>query len=71
MYSENRNCNPNYQNWTDSAGFSCATYKANKWCSWNMYGPEWDWINWGTMNKYTNGGYSGLNCPQCGCRPYG
>ena len=35
------------------------------------YGKKWKWAKWGPMTRWTRNGYSGLNCPQCGCKSYG
>ena len=61
-------CNPDAANWMDSDNMQCEGYKLNNYCtSDGQHGSGWD-HSWGeTFADFENGGYTALNCPECGC----
>ena len=62
-------CNPDYATWTD--GFSsCQEYFDNGWCtSRGQKGPAWaaNGVDHLSFYSWKSSGFTGLNCPQCGC----
>ena len=62
-------CNPDAANWNDSEGMLCADQAAFNYCTADGdYGTLWDVDRTGkTFANFENGGYTALNCPECGC----
>ena len=63
-------CNPDSTNWYDTSGYPCTNYAMDALCTADGgYGLAWN-PEWGLFEHYaTNDGFSGLNCPECGCTP--
>ena len=65
-------CNSEHRTWTDTRGKSCAFYKYSHLCSllsarelsrpWRKNDFQRNFM------RYQNGGWTALNCPQCGCK---
>lgn len=65
-------CNPNFKSWKDSRGFTCQSYSTRRYC--NLLSGTHMTRSWRRrerfrkFDKFQSGGFTALNCPQCGCR---
>ena len=65
-------CNPNADTWTDQWGYTCADYANSNVCTtdgdygsyWDSAGVDLDLVD---LDDWSDGSYSGWNCPECGC----
>ena len=64
-------CHPDYKNWVDKIGRNCEYYSKNHSCSMftaRQYTSLWyRRKRFQLFGRFENGGFSALNCPQCGC----
>ena len=70
-YKEERFCNANFAEWSDLFGETCDDYRAKNLCTFNgKKGAHWT-DNMALLDKtfadFGQMGFTGLNCPQCGC----
>ena len=69
MYLASKNCNLNFDQWLDSNGNGCESYKTNNWCTPDgNEGSNWNREKQGYFMHYINNGFTAYNCPQCGCK---
>merc|ERR1712227_664734 len=65
--SSQNTCNPNHSIWKDKYGNACSVYQRKSWCTSNGHtGRGWR-DSWGDLTEFSVHGFSGFNCPQCGC----